>query len=183
MLRYDARKEFDRLQAFYADADALAEGAEARLFAQASTVSGWSIAQHLVHCGMANGMMLKAITHLCTADVPPNADADGPTTAGHALLRLGRLPRGRAQAPDAARPPEAPTRDDVRSALHRNRERLSEVETYLPRLPGVPGRLPHPLLGMFNALQWLRFVRIHADHHQAIIEDILAAAAPRPGGA
>lgn len=177
----NASKDFQRLLAFYDEADRLAAADDAVLFATIPAVSGWSPAQHLIHLGIANGMMLKAMYVLSTAETPPNPDAEGPNRAGQIVLRLGRMPRGRAQAPATARPPETPTRAEVADALRRNRDRLAAIEPYLDTLKSVEGRLPHPYLGMLNAHQWLRIVRIHAEHHHAIIRDILSAA-PRPAG-
>ncbi|RMH51932.1 MAG: hypothetical protein D6685_17025, partial [Bacteroidetes bacterium] len=92
-----ASRDARRLHAFYDAADRLAAADDALLFATVPAVSGWSPAQHLLHLGIANGMMLKAIEVLCTAETPPNPDASGPNEAGQLVLRLGRMARGQAQ--------------------------------------------------------------------------------------
>ncbi len=182
-MRTHSSRDLQRLLAFYDAADRLAAADDAALFATVPVVSAWSPAQHLIHLGIANGMMLKAIETLCTAETPPNPDASGPNAAGQVVLRLGRMARGRAQAPPRARPPEHPTRAEVTDALRRNRERLAALDPYLPTLAAVEGRLPHPFLGMLSTPQWLRLVRIHSEHHHAIIRDILSQAGHPAGDA
>jgi hypothetical protein len=49
------------------------------------------------------------------------------------------------------------------------------VGEHLAPLGAAEGRIEHPRMGMLDGPQWLRFVRIHSQHHLAIVRDILSS--------
>lgn len=166
----DVHREYGRIEACYDEAAAVLAWPDERLFGRAAGVSGWSAAQHLDHLAKANGRALKGVRMLAEGALA--GEAGRPNLAGLLVLGLGRLPRGRAQAPAFTLPPEEPGRGELEHSLARNRQALSALAPHLPALSHLEGRLRHPRLGMLDAPQWLRFVRIHSTHHLAIIRDV-----------
>lgn len=83
-------------------------------------------------------------------------------------------------APDTVRPPDDLDRAALNEALTRSRTKLEDVGAHLDALAAASGRIPHPSLGLLDGPPWLRFVRIHAEHHHAIVRDILQTDPSRP---
>jgi len=143
----------------------LTQRTEADLQVRAAPDS-WSVAQHLQHLSLAAEYSLKAVRLI--------ASGEGARREGRAevmarrVLRSGVIPRG-AQAPDPTRP--SPDGDPVRT-----RETLDTCRTWLGDLESADlrnGTVPHPLLGLFDGLEWLRFVDVHTQHHLVQIREIL----------
>lgn len=175
----DIHDEYDRLHAFYDVTAALLGHPDDVLFAPDATVSNWSPAEHLYHIWLANGRSLKAAV-LMAQNALPLQDADAPNDAGRAVLANERFERGRNEAPDNVRPPAMVSRENLEEALERSRAKLEHLAAHLEALAGTTGRLEHPRLGPLNGPEWIRFVRVHSEHHHAIIRDILSSDAPQP---
>jgi hypothetical protein len=143
-----------------------------RLSETAPHVSGWSPAQHLHHVADINHQILEQLTGDDMTDSADGADK-GLNLAGYVLITLGRLPRGRAQAPTAFRPPDTVDLDALANRIGGNRQRLGTLADRLGALRQAVRRFPHPVLGHLDASEWLRFARIHTGHHHRIIRDIV----------
>lgn len=136
-------------------------------------VSKWSVAKQVDH-------MLRSLAHmLAAADtirvgydarIKPDGKASVP---GRLLLRAGAIPRGRADAPQEVLPGEAPTMEDCRARYEQVLALLASFAPHLETIRKWRGTIPHPLLGDFRAQDWLRFARMHTEHHLAIVDDIL----------
>ena len=170
MTTIDAAHEYDHLRAFYDASAQLLDQPDAVLFGVNEAVSGWSPAHHLHHIWVANGRSLAAVLHAASGR---GADEGGPNEAGRVVLERGTIPRNRLNAPAMVQPPDDPDRAALQEALARSRDKLDAIEADLDALPDAKGRIPHPRMGALNAAEWLRFVRIHSDHHHAIIQEIL----------
>jgi hypothetical protein len=168
----DLSDEFAQLDRFYADAEAWLDAPDDVLFAVRDDVSGWSPAQHLHHIGVANGMSLTAALY---AAMGRGETGGAPDEGGRAVLEREQIPRNRLQAPKQVSPSEEIDRAAAREAISRSRGKLDELRDQQEALATAEGRIEHPRMGMLNGPEWLRFVRIHSQHHHAIIEDILAA--------
>ncbi|MDN3665264.1 DUF1569 domain-containing protein [Algibacter miyuki] len=85
-----------------------------------------------------------------------------------ALFKLGFFPRGKARAPKAVRPPEIIVEAEIL-------KQLQTARTYINKLEILPENayFNHPMFGMLNKKQTLRFLEIHTNHHLKIIRDIL----------
>jgi hypothetical protein len=171
MFGIDARREYRLLQAFYDEAQALLAWPEARLLQPVTEVSAWSAARHLTHVALINEKILTGLLRACRGEAELSTEG-GVAPAGLFVLVLGRIPRGRARTPAAFEPPEALTQEDVATHLARSRAVLTDLEPHLPELPRLKGRMRHPMLGMLNGQQFLRFARLHARHHLAIAHDV-----------
>jgi hypothetical protein len=173
-LDFDARAEHDRLHTFYDATEALLDRPDALLFGTVPSVSGWSPAQHLDHIWLANGRSLTAAS--LAAQGRRTTEGGTINDAGRQLLAAGTLPRGQMAAPESVTPPHSIDRKHLKKTLARSRKALGKVDAVMDALPDATGRIEHPRLGALTPPQWLRFVRIHSDHHRAIVQDILDAA-------
>ena len=52
-------------------------------------------------------------------------------------------------------------------------KRYAQTEALLSEIPEASGRIQHVYLGMLNAAEWLRIIRVHSEHHLAIIHEII----------
>ena len=178
-------------------AQAWLDGA-ASLCEKSVRVSDWSPAQHLHHVAVINqriadqllkgdhgapGAAVKAQprnSRICVrfwpgdGDGAPGAAAGRPNVAGYLVLLMGRLPRGRGRSPDAFRPPDTVDREALVRRIDGNRRLIDELADQLGTLRQSDWRSRHPVLGYFDASEWLRFARIHTAHHHRIIRDIMA---------
>jgi hypothetical protein len=63
------------------------------------------------------------------------------------------------------------TKEEARNMIIKCRQRL---EAIIPLIlnPENNGRIAHPRMGMMTAGQWLKFIRIHLQHHLKQIKRI-----------
>ena len=168
----DLRDEHNQLCTFYDETERLLDQPDDALFGVKEAVSGWSPAHHLYHAWLASGKSLAAALYIAQG----RGGAEGmPNDTGRAVLTQETIPRQQMDAPDMVRPPADVDHGALAEALTRSRRKLEEIGAHLDALGTAEGRLPHPRLGALNGPQWLRFVRIHAQHHHAIIRDILSS--------
>lgn len=153
----------DRVAALLRDPDALA--------ARVPDISRWSVAQQVEHLVNVDRAVLDGIDRLLEGD----GEKGGPKLPGWVTLLGRRIPRGRAKAPEAVEPRGV----DVETLTERAAETRRRVEEHQGRI-GELARIrltrPHPVLGGFDARQWILFLYIHERHHLAIVDDILRAA-------
>lgn len=148
-----------------------------RLYAVAPAVSAWSPAQHLEHVCLVAAAVLERLDALRSGGEREDRREHGsPRLAGRAVLMAGRIPRGRGQAPDFSLPAKVPGRSALRELCSRVGRQVTETAAHAASFRGVRGVIRHPLLGWLNAAQWWRFLRVHSEHHLAIVEDIRARA-------
>ena len=171
----DPHDEYRRLLRFYDSSIELLDRPDDELFTARPSVSAWSPAQHLFHTWLSAGRMLKAV-QLIHHEMGPVQQDGQPSETGRYVLQREQFVRGAGQAPENVHPPAALTREDLQEALDRSRSKLSAVRGLLDVLPTAEGRLAHHRFGALNALEWLRVTRVHAEHHLAIIDDVLEAA-------
>ncbi|HMB71622.1 MAG TPA: hypothetical protein VKU85_20090, partial [bacterium] len=122
---------------------------------RAPDVSGWSVGMHVHHCTLA---MINIGDHLLACDSSPAAGR--PSLIGSVLLVVGRIPRGRAQAPRVATPTPDLSRDDLLELLRQAESRLTRVADLPPA-----AWFRHFAFGVLNRDRALRFIRMHNDHH------------------
>lgn len=132
-------------------------------------VSGWSIAQQLDH--LLRSIVLASDFLLEDRDRPPR----GINLLGRVLLLAGRIPRGRAKAPERLVGRKR-TVDELREELGEARGRIGALAARSD-LPGDRSpRVPHPYFGGLTPTQAVLFIGIHTDHHLRIAEEIRDAA-------
>lgn len=165
-------RDLERLRACLDRAGEIVAWPEDRLYVKDERISRWSPAQHLDHLARVLDRVFRAMDLLVEDEDPRILYSGRPIFAARMLLLTGWIPRGRAEAPDEVLPEPRPVR-------HRVRELLRAVTAHAQRLAGrtddlaaAKGRMPHPLLGAFDASEWMRFCFVHTKHHLAIVDEI-----------
>lgn len=135
-------------------------------------VSGWTILQQAEHMALAD---LGSLRQLEGALERSAAGEPGPRQKwiGRPFLRLGWIPRGRAEAPEGVRPTKLP-RSEIVARLEEVRARVEALP--IDQLAEASGRASHPRFGGLTAGQWLHFMTVHHHHHLKLIDDIRRAA-------
>lgn len=132
----------------------------------AGDVSGWSVGRHVLHLALSGSSMAVSIVTGRHWDGVPSA----PELKDH-ILHTGRIPAGRAKAPESVRPESDPGTADILRALKKCRLRVA-------RIPAVSEEacIVHPYLGQLNRDELICFLAIHNRHHLDIIGRIIDGA-------
>jgi hypothetical protein len=126
---------------------------------------GWSFAE--VYSHILQATLGASIAAEKCAQPNCKLTLKGPTLFGRILLLLGKFPPVKVKvaptAPDRLSVVKI-TKEDARNLLIKCRKRM---DTIMPLINKAPKnvRITHPRLGMLNARQWLKFIRIHLNHH------------------
>jgi len=135
--------------------------------------SAWSVQQQLEHLLLVDRRIL-AWLHAVAKGMMASDGSRGATLRGHLVIRTGFIPRGKARAPDVARPDdlELPA---IQSGFAEVRDEAAALADLLPTIAADPCTRKHHVLGYLTPQQWLRFAYVHHHHHNKIIRDILKA--------
>jgi hypothetical protein len=137
---------------------------------ESTTVSGWSVGQHLEHLTLSDELTLEGLSNLLNR--PGSTTPRQPTLVGRICLWAGYIPRGRGKAPKGVVPQGMPGQE-IHDRLTAVREKFVELEASVETLASSTATQPHPVFGHLDACQWLRFTDMHHHHHQKIIRDIV----------
>jgi hypothetical protein len=133
---------------------------------------GWSFAE--VYSHIMQGTLVSTIAaERCTQSncKPTNNRMNW---VGRAIMFFGRFPPVKLKEPKRVAekmPALKISKEEARNMIIKCRQRL---DTIMPLLfnPENDGRIAHPRMGMLNAGQWLKFIRIHLQHHLKQIKRI-----------
>ena len=104
---------------------------------------------------------------------------DRTTAAPNALacqvLVQGCYPRGESQAPRTVQPPDEVDLELLAEEYTGLGRLLETVRGLAEQVASAPGAIVHLQLGALSAAHWLRFARLHGEHHLAIVRDIARA--------
>jgi hypothetical protein len=89
------------------------------------------------------------------------------------VCTTGKIPRGKAKAPDVVQPKSLITPDSLQLQLGGARERLITLEKLHQNQYFI-----HPFFGDLNRKPTIRFLKIHTFHHVKIIRDIISNKVP-----
>ncbi len=89
------------------------------------------------------------------------------------ILTIGKIPRGRAQAPKRVRPSASVSREELEQLLVHARESLASAEATDPA-----AWYEHFAFGVMRRNAAIKLIHVHTRHHLAIIKDILAKETP-----
>jgi membrane-associated HD superfamily phosphohydrolase len=131
--------------------------------AKNTKVSKVAVAWHLDH-------MLKTInriTEVLESSYPETYQTSFSFTK-IASLTAGFIPRGRAQSPQSVRPPEIIHTEAIFKQLVEARKNINTLRELEDK-----SNFDHPVFGMLNKAQTIRFLEVHTNHHLKIINDIL----------
>jgi DinB superfamily len=139
-------------------------------FAETPPGGGWSYAEvysHILQATLGSSIALERCTHGSCR--PTKA---GVTWQGRILLLFGRFPKMAAPAVvNEKMPADKITKEDAKNLIIKCRKRV-EATAPLIDASSAASRYKHPRLGMLNARQWFRFIRIHLEHHLKQLERI-----------
>ena len=142
--------------------------------ARADDVSHWDVRQHLDHLMITDSKILEALNLGLSGELRDEPGGK-PKLMGYFILWTGFIPRGKGRAPEFVRPTDRPP-SEIAAALEETRNGYLAIESRLGEVEQLQATRPHPILGDFNAVQWLRFAHLHHRHHDKIIDDILRVA-------
>ena len=86
------------------------------------------------------------------------------------VCTTGKIPRGKAKAPDVVQPKSLITPESLQHQLGAARERLLTLEKLHQNQ-----FFTHPFFGDLNRKPTIRFLKIHTFHHVKIIRDIISS--------
>jgi hypothetical protein len=84
------------------------------------------------------------------------------------ILFLGKIPRGKAKAPETVISVGEISLEDLNSRLETAKTSIKELHNNTAKSNFV-----HPYFGQLNLKQTIRFLEIHTKHHLNIVDDIL----------
>jgi hypothetical protein len=125
-------------------------------------VSKWFVHNHLEHILRANSSILDKIL-----DERPIVEKKSKNFFAYVMLLTGSIPRGKGESPDFLQPKNIGTELMLRE-LNDIREKINRVDLK----KGSVLVETHPYFGTFSINEWIRFMRIHTEHHLKIIQDI-----------
>lgn len=126
---------------------------------------GWSYAEvysHILQATLAASISLERCTQ-----TNGNTDKKGLNLIGWAILFFGRFPPVKVKVPksiSAMIPAVKMSKEDAKNMIIKCRKRIDVVAPLIKNSSPV-SRSKHPRLGMLNAGQWFKFIRIHLEHH------------------
>jgi len=125
---------------------------------------GWSYAEVYSHIMQATLLSFIAIDRCTTGN---KSTKDGLNFWGRYVMLLQRFPPIKTKAPEKVSskiPVTKISKEEAKNLIVKCRKRLEDA---FPAINNVPlkNRSKHPRLGMLNVPQWLKFVRIHLQHH------------------
>jgi len=132
-------------------------------FTQTPPIGGWSYAEVYSHIMQASlGSSIAA--EKCCNKTGVNT-TKGLNFRGMLMFLMGRFPPVKLKAPDALDGiTKKISKEEARNLIIRLRKRLDEL---WPKVHDAAEcyKIRHPRLGMLNARQWMKFTRIHLQHH------------------
>jgi hypothetical protein len=145
------------------------------LLAEAPEVSGWSTAAHVFHAVLACDLSLGNAAALARDAGKLVRGPQERRDEAQVILRAGSIPRGEAEAPRFVTPPARIDLDLARQLLEEVEGKRAGLAADLDALRAAPRTIPHQLLGDLTGPEWVRFARVHTDHHLVIVDEVLAA--------
>lgn len=126
-------------------------------------VSGWSVREQIHHALLSADAIARSV-----ADSKPGARSPSFSLVKWIVLLAGKIPRGRAKAPNQVRPSAEVSREELERLLTRARQSLTAAEAADPK-----AWFEHFVFGVMNRDAAIKLLHIHTRHHLAIIADIL----------
>lgn len=139
------------------------------VFDQALHNGGWSFSEVYSHILQSDfGSMIAA--EKCARKTSERTNK-GLNFFGVVFMLAGRFPPVRSKAPAGVPVVKKISKEEARNLIIRVRDRLNQL---VPLLPGCSNnyKIKHPRLGRLSALQWLKFTRIHTEHHLKQLERV-----------
>jgi hypothetical protein len=148
------------------------DGFTEEAFATTPVMGGWSYAEvydHIMKASLGSTIALERCTH---NNCPPTKK--GMNLLGYYLMLTGNFPPFKLNVPEAVAAKMAPkkiTLEEAKNLIVKVRKRVEDTVKLLPDA-SLRARWEHPRLGMLNAEQWFKFIRIHLQHHLSQLDRI-----------
>ena len=132
-------------------------------FTETPPGGGWSYAEvysHILNASLGSSIALERCTHNNCAP-----SAKGMTLFGRFLMVTGIFPKVKVPQTVADKiPSKKISKEDAKNLIVKCRKRM-EATSPLIADSSPDAKHQHPRLGMLNASQWFKFIRIHLNHH------------------
>ncbi|RWY49235.1 DinB family protein [Mucilaginibacter gilvus] len=135
-------------------------------------IGGWSYAEvydHILKASLGSSIALERCTN--NNCLPTKM---GMNLWGYYLMLTGSFPPFKVQVPESVAAKMAPkkiTLEEAKNLIIKVRKRVEDTAKLLPDA-SLRAKWEHPRLGMLNAEQWFKFIRIHLQHHLNQLERI-----------
>ncbi|MGN6181693.1 MAG: DinB family protein [Mucilaginibacter sp.] len=135
-------------------------------------LGGWSFAEvysHIMQATMGGSIMLERCTHKTTKPTQ-----GGVNWLGKYVLFTGIFPPIKTKIPDTVASRIAPqkiSKEEAKNLIVKCHQRMEDMAVLI-RENTSTRRAQHPRMGMLNANQWFKFIRIHLQHHLKQLERI-----------
>lgn len=126
---------------------------------------GWSYAEvysHIMQATLASSIALERCTHGTTKPTKEKLNF-----WGWFVMLSGVFPPGKLKVPtkvEAKMPTLSISKEEAKNLIIKCRRRMDEMAALITTTP-TTRRSKHPRLGVLNAAQWYKFIRIHLQHH------------------
>ena len=134
-------------------------------FTETPPKGGWSYAEvysHILQATLGSSIALER----CTND-NCKPTKKGPTFLGRFMMFTSGFPPVRVKVPAAVAakmPVSKISKEEAKNLIIKCRKRVDETSPLI-KDSSPASRHKHPRLGMLNAKQWFKFIRIHLQHH------------------
>jgi hypothetical protein len=151
----------DALDNYRAELDKIPD----EFFTKTPPGGGWSYAEvysHILKATLGSTIALERCTH---NNCEPTKK--GLSILGHYVLLTGTFPPVKTKMTEALAakmPAEKISKEDAKNLLVKCRKRVDDINPLIKNAPEA-ARYKHPRLGLLNAGQWFKFIRIHLNHH------------------
>jgi len=134
-------------------------------FDETPPAGGWSYAEvysHIMQATMAASIALERCTHGTNKPVKGKLNFWGVY-----VLLTGKFPPLKLKVPksvEAKMPTTKISKEEAKNWIVKCRKRMDEMAALIQTTPS-DRRSKHPRLGTLTSVQWLKFIRIHLQHH------------------
>lgn len=128
-----------------------------------STVSTANVGWHIQHSAL---VLLKVIKALETSD--PQSYKWTFNLSRVYVFTMNKIPRGKAKAPKLVQPETDASAEELFQLIEKAKRKVSMSESFQKNK-----HFQHPFFGNLNVRPGITMLRIHTEHHLAIIDDIL----------
>lgn len=126
------------------------------------SVSAWSVGMQIHHTLLAANVILETLN-----SSEPGARTQERSLMRSAILKVGRIPRGKGKSPDGGMPSKDITAQELRQLYATAMQKLAATETTDPT-----AWWDHHMFGVMTLDTALSFLNVHTRHHLALIDDI-----------
>lgn len=133
-------------------------------FTQTPPGGGWSYAELYAHT-MQAGLGSIIAAEKCYNKTGVNT-SKGLNPIGWYVFLLNCFPPVKVEQPEAmATLTKKISKEEARNLIIKLRKRLDEIMPQVVHNSSSGYKISHPRLGMLTAAQWIKFIRIHTQHH------------------